>query len=76
MALVWSPWVGDELWVQAMMIASWVSKRRLSSQMVSDGVDWSRVVRDVEEVHCVGRALFGKGRSAEGGQDFEDGVVH
>ena len=33
MALVWSPWVGDELWVQAMMIASWVSKRSLSSQM-------------------------------------------
>ncbi len=22
MALVWSPWVGEELWVQAMMIGS------------------------------------------------------
>ena len=43
-----------------------------NASLVSDGVDWCRVVGNVKKVHSVGRALFGKGRSTEGGQDFED----
>ena len=44
----------------------------IDASLVSDGVYWCRVVKDVKEVHSVGRALLGKGRSTEGGQDFED----
>ena len=61
MALVWSPWVGEELCVQAMMIASWISKRSLSSQMSVPTQRWQ-----VTESTGVGSSEMSK-RSIVGG---------
>ena len=39
-------------------------------------VDRSGIIRDVKEIHRVWSGLLWKGRGAEGGEDFEDTVIH
>ena len=39
-------------------------------------VDWSRVVSKIKQIHCVGRALYGKRVGAKGIEDLQDRVEH
>jgi len=44
--------------------------------LVSEIVDWSRVVSEIKQIHCVGSALYRKGVGAKGIEDLQDRVKH
>ena len=44
--------------------------------LVSEIVDWGRVVSEIKQIHCVGSALYGKRVGAKGIEDLQDRVKH
>jgi len=44
--------------------------------LVSEIIDWSRIVSAIKQIHCVGSALYRKGVGAKGIKDLQDRVEH